>query len=187
MSTVPILGPLHEDPAHEIVAYRPSDLEYEMVGRSVPIVCTDLIFVDEQARFVLAYRRKACARGWWWMGGSLKAGMTREESVAKIMNREIGFVPEGIKLLCILEHFWSTRGEKPHKFGRHDIMFVHCVEVGEEIIRKIKLDPEEYEAECGFLRYDGTQEVRPAVSEVYKRYRHEITRPAFVDHEPRGL
>ncbi len=168
---VPVLGPLWEDHNHGIVPHRPTDEEYEMIGRSVPIVCTDLIFVDNQNRFVLPYRKKACARGWWWMGGSLKSGMTFEESLAKIMMREIGFVPKDVKLLCILQHFWSERGEKPHETGRHDIMFVHFMKVDEDTIAKIKLDTNEYEADRGFLRYDGTQEVRKAVSEVYSVYR----------------
>jgi len=171
MKSVPIVDLLKEDPNHKIVPYRSTDKEYAMIGRSVPIVCTDLIFVDKEDRFVLACRRNACARGWWWMGGSLKAGMTFEESVEKIMVREIGFSPKGVKLLCILPHFWSERGEKPHEFGRHDIMFIHYLKVHEETIAQIRLDPKEYEVERGFLRYDGKQEVRPAIREVYSIYR----------------
>ncbi len=170
MEIVPLVNLLREDPDHAIVPYRPTHEEYEMIGRSVPIACTDLIFVDMQDRFVLAYRRNACARGWWWMGGSLKAGMPLKESVEKIMMREIGFAPKGVKLLCILPHLWSERGEKPHEFGRHDIMFVHFIKVGEDTLAKINLDPKEYEPERGFLRFNGTQKVRPAVGTVYQLY-----------------
>ncbi|MDP3725647.1 MAG: hypothetical protein Q8R36_00440 [bacterium] len=171
---VPVLGPLWEDRDHRIIPWRPSDEEYAIIGQSVPIVCTDLVFVDSLDRFVLAYRKNACARGWWWMGGSLKAGMTMEESVGRIMVREIGWVPKDIKLLCVLQHFWSERGEKPHEFGRHDIMFVHFIKVSEDTLAKIRLDPKEYEPDRGFLRYDGTQQVRDAVAEVYRLYQDYV-------------
>ena len=58
-------------------------------------------------------------------GGGVKAGMTFEESLARIMKREIGFIPEGVKLLAFLNHFLAERGESPHGVGRHDVIFLH--------------------------------------------------------------
>ena len=171
MNLVPVIDLLKENRKHKIVPHHPTDEEYEMIGRSVPIVCTDLVFVDEQNRFVLAYRRNACARGWWWMGGSLKAGMTFKESIAKIMMREIGFMVPNVELLCVLPHFWSERGEKPREFGRHDILFIHMAQVDEYTIAKIRLNPKEYESGRGLMRYNGTQDVRSAVSVAYKFFK----------------
>ena len=44
------------------------------------------------------------------------------------------------------------------------------VKVTEETLSKIVLDKEEYDEEQGFMRYDGSQEVRPVIMEAYKTY-----------------
>lgn len=170
LQLVPFLGFFQEDPNHTITPLRPNDQDYAMVGQCVPITCTDLVFVDENDCFVLPYRRNACARGWWWKGGSIKAGMTFDKSYANLMKREIGFVPEQLTFLANLHHFWAERGEAPHEVGKHDVINLHYTKVDEATIAKIRLDPVEYEAERGFMRYDGTQEVRPVVHEAYRTY-----------------
>ena len=175
------IGPFHEDPNFKVTPPPREEVTpeiYAFIGRCVPIVCTDLVFIDDERRFVLAYRRNACARGWWWKGGSRKAGMTREASLAALMQREIGFMPDGVHHFAHFDHFWSERGEFPHEVGRHDIIDLHIVRVNEATIAKIKLDPTEYDAERGFMRYNGTQEVRPVVKAAYETYLNMQRPPA---------
>ena len=171
LEMVPHLGTFHETPGHQIERIRLSDEQYALATAALPVLCTDLVFVDEQDRFILAQRRNAAAKGWWWFGGSWKAEFTREESLAAVLTREIGFLPRGVTLLTFFEHFWATRREVPHETGRHDMIFLHYVKVNEEAIAKIHLEDDEYDAVEGLLRYDGTQEVRPAVKAAYELYK----------------
>jgi hypothetical protein len=62
----------------------------------LPVVCTDVVLIDTQGRFVLAKRRNACGRGWWWKGGGLAQDKTLEGNIASILRREIGQVPESV-------------------------------------------------------------------------------------------
>ena len=171
---VPSLGTFHEDPTHKIEHIRLSAEQYALATQALPVVCTDVVLVDDKGRFVLSYRKNPAAKGWWWSGGSWKAEFSREESIAKILNRELGFVPDKVTTLAVFDHFWSTRGELPHETGRHDIIFLHTVQVDEETIAKINLDPNEYDAARGFMRYDGTQDVRPAIRRAYELFRSKV-------------
>ena len=125
-------------------------------------------FLDEQGRFVLAFRRKAAGKGWWWLGGRERPGELPEQSLTRILLREIGFVPKDIRPLASFHHLWDERGEVPADCGRHDLIQLFLAYVSEKIISRIRLDPEEYDAEKGLLRYDGTQEVRTAVASSYR-------------------
>lgn len=161
------LGTFHENLQHRLPHVRLSDDEYARATAGLPVLCTDLVLVDEHDRFVLSYRNHPCAQGWWWMGGSWKAEFTREESLEHILKREIGFTPSNTVLFACFDYFWVTRREDPTDSGRHEMIFLHYMRVSEEIISRITLDPNEYDAARGLLRYDGTQEVRPAVKEAY--------------------
>ena len=78
-------------------------------------------------------------------------------------------------MLTVFDHFWKLRGEEPREVGRHDIIFLHYVEIDEATIGKIALDPAEYDAERGFMRYDGSQEVRPVIRRAYDLFRTKIS------------
>ena len=134
-------------------------------------VCTDVVFVDQAGCFVLAYRTVAAARGWWWKGGGMRKGETTEDSIARLMKREIGFVPENVQPLDSFFHQWEERAVEPKGNGQHDFIFLHFVHVDEDTIAKIRLDSKEYDVERGFMRYNGTQVVRPAIAGAYRLYR----------------
>ncbi len=170
LEVIPHLGTFHEDPHHHIEPIRLTDHEYALATQALLVVCTDVVLVDEEGRYVLAYRRHPAAEGWWWKGGSWKAQDTRSESIARILERELGYAPRKVVMLAVFDHFWSLRGEVPHDAGRHDIIFLHYVVVDEATIANMKLDEREYESERGFMRYDGSQEVRPVVKAAYELY-----------------
>ena len=134
-------------------------------------VCTDVVFVDSLDRFVLAYRIIDSAAGWWWKGGGMRKGEEINDSLLRLMKREVGFVPEGIQLFSQFFHQWDRRAEAPCENGKHNLIFLSFVKVSEETISKIRLDANEYDPSRGLMRYDGTQEVRFAVSEAYALYK----------------
>ena len=131
------------------------------------VPCTDVVFVDCKGRMVLTKRRHAAAQGWWWMGGALSAGLTITENIGKLMQREIGMMPEGVTFLEPIHHVWADCRERPGA-RRDDIILLHYVQVPEEFIVRIKLDPEEYDIQAGLMRFDGTQEdLRPILYYVH--------------------
>ena len=134
-------------------------------------LCTDVVFVDARDRFVLAYRVIDSAQGWWWKGGGMRKGETIDDSRNRLMKREVGFVPDGILILDQFFHQWDRRAEAPFENGKHDFIFLSFVKVNEDTIAKIRLDPSEYDPARGLMRYDGTQDVRPAVKAAYELYR----------------
>ncbi len=133
-------------------------------------VCTDVVLVDEQNCFVLANRKVSAAQGWWWKGGGMRKGESPEESVDRLMKREIGFSLEGVTLLDIFFHQWCERKSPPSENGQHDLIMLHYARVSEETISRITLDPTEYDPNLGFIRYDGSQSVRPVIAHAYKLY-----------------
>jgi|AACY02.10.fsa_nt_gi hypothetical protein len=105
-------------------------------------------------------------------GGGLNTNSTPEANLAKLMQREIGRVPEAVVYLAQFFHEWRETRERPGE-ARKDLIFLHFARVSEEDISFIVLNPKEYDAAAGILRYDGTQEVRPVVKAMYRRY-HEF-------------
>ncbi len=171
---VNFLGTYKEEGLPEFTPPFLSDEEYARAQSALPIVCTDLIIVDDKGRFVLAYRLHPAAQGWWWKGGRMKTGDTPLASLTRLMQREIGFVPDGIRYFAHLHHLWAKRKESPQDTGKHDVIFLHSVVLDEKSIANIKLDPNEYDTERGLMRYDGTQEVREIVADAYRLY-HSVT------------
>jgi ADP-ribose pyrophosphatase YjhB (NUDIX family) len=149
-------------------------------------VCVDIVFVDSEDRFVLAKRKIHSAQGWWWKGGSMRRGENIEEAISRLIKREIGFVPEGVTFLEQFFHEWDMRAEEPCGNGKHDLIFLHFARVDEETIRKIRLDKAGYDADAGFMRYDGTQKVRPAVADMYRKYiaAHATVRKPYSPYSP---
>ena len=137
-------------------------------------VCTDIVFVDKEGRWLLPYRIIHSSYGWWWKGGSMRKGETIEQSLTRLMKREIGFMPEqGVEPLVTFFHFWGMRNEAPQENGKHDEIHLHFVEVDDATISRIEqgLNPDEYDVSKGLMLYDGTQEVRPVIAAMYRRYR----------------
>ncbi len=152
-------------------ALRLTEAELAVATARFPVVCTDLVLVDDQSRFVLAKRLHPCAKGWWWKGGGLAKGVAPDANIATLMMREIGAAPEEVVFLNSLYHEWYDTRERP---GGHrtDLIFLHVAMVTEEEIQRIVLDSKEYDIGAGFLRYRpeyGVQ-VRPVVGAMYRRF-----------------
>ena len=152
-------------------------------------VCTDIVFIDKEGRWLLAYRVIHSAYGWWWKGGSMRKGETIEQSLSRLMKREIGFMPEGVEPLAHFFHHWKMRNEAPQENGKHDEIHLHFMKVDDATIAKIEagLNPDEYDVVKGMMRYDGTQDVRPVIAAMYRRYKalqnHEVREALRVANE----
>lgn len=146
-----------------------SEKEFSASTSKLVVVCTDVVLVDSQDQFVLAYRRHACAQGWWWKGGINNMDRRPGKNIAALMQREISMVPSKVVFLAHYWHWWADTRERPGE-GRCDSIYLHVHRVGEETIAGLKLAPDEYDAAAGYMRYNGTQEVRPVMKAAYMRY-----------------
>jgi hypothetical protein len=95
-------------------------------------------------------------------GGAATTGLSAEDSVAKILRREIGDDPTNKPVpFAFYEHHWADSRERPGEY-RQDRIIAWRVDVHEEEIARITLDPNEYEVGAGLMRFDGSQEgLRP--------------------------
>src|SRR3954468_17973634 len=64
---------------------------YQMVVRTMPIACVDLIVSNSAREILLVRRTNAPARGeWWFPGGRVHYGETREAAVKRQLLKECG-------------------------------------------------------------------------------------------------
>ncbi len=71
----------------------PDDL-YRQICRVMPIPCVDLLVSDERGRILLVRRRNEPARDqWWFPGGRVHFGETREAAVHRKLKEECGLTP----------------------------------------------------------------------------------------------
>jgi len=74
----------------------PSDL-YDMIIRSMPIPCVDLIVINNQKKILLLLRKNEPVKGqWWFPGGRVHFNELREDAARRILKAECGL--EGIKI-----------------------------------------------------------------------------------------
>ena len=147
-----------------------SSKDFAAATRKFPVVCTDVVLIDESDRFVLAHRRHACARGWWWMGGMLNANTTPARNIERILAREIGLGITSVTFLSQFFHQWSDTNERPGE-PRLDLILLHFARVSEQSLEHVVLDDAEYDSSYKFMRYDGTQAVRPVVHDMFLKFK----------------
>ncbi len=58
-----------------------SEHDYANAIQSLVVVCTDIVIINrEEKRIYLAYRKAKPMNNYWWIGGRMRAGETKEES-----------------------------------------------------------------------------------------------------------
>ncbi|MFT7644524.1 MAG: ADP-ribose pyrophosphatase YjhB (NUDIX family) [Candidatus Paceibacteria bacterium] len=146
-----------------------TEQELSSATKKFTVVCTDVVLVDENNCFVLAYRKHSCAAGWWWNGGTLNANLTPAQNISRILEREINLIPQQVMFLDSFFHQWSDTRERPGE-ARLDFILLHFCKVSEAEINHILLDSSEYDSAYGLLRYNGTQEVRAVIVDMYRSF-----------------
>ena len=77
---------------------------YEMVLRSMPIACVDLIVCNSASEILLVRRTNEPARGeWWFPGGRIHFGETREDAVRRQLMKECGLQGVDVEELWTLD------------------------------------------------------------------------------------
>ncbi len=73
---------------------------YESIKKSMPIPCIDLIVVNSKDEVLMLKRSNDPAKGqWWFPGGRIHFGETREDAVHRKLKQECGIVANSIKQL----------------------------------------------------------------------------------------
>jgi ADP-ribose pyrophosphatase YjhB (NUDIX family) len=132
-----------------------------------PTVNADVIFMRASERAVyLPTRRSKPADGLWLIGGARKAGETSADTAVRRLKAEtaLDIDQDRLRLIGIIEFVWSYRKEAPSGDGRHDINWVHALEVSDEELAaaSARLDPAEYDAAAGFAKFTTLDQLRDA-------------------------
>ena len=77
---------------------------YEMVLRSMPIPCVDLVVSNSASEILLVRRTNEPARGhWWFPGGRIHFGESREDAVRRQLMKECGLHGADVEELWTLD------------------------------------------------------------------------------------
>lgn len=76
----------------------------------------------------------------------MRIGETPEESIKRLMKRELGLdiAPAALRLLGVHSYHWYRRQQPPVENGTCDISVVYSLVVSPEEAQGIQLDPKEY-------------------------------------------
>ncbi|GBG72688.1 hypothetical protein CBR_g12256 [Chara braunii] len=149
------------------------DKEYGMALDCLVKACTDVLLIDEdsdRARILLAKRIVEPQPDWWTspnmlltapfknyssegstarrarVGGRMRPGETPEESLARLISRELGLEIESRRprLLGVHSLAWEKRAQAPAENGTCDLSLVYTLVLQEDECSKICLDQKEY-------------------------------------------
>lgn len=132
-----------------------------------PCLNADVVFYQAETKTMyLPTRKSRPADGLWVIGGALKVGEHPTDTLVRRVAKETGltigkkrFIPLGITSFV-----WSYRKEAPESAGRHDYNFVYALAVSTEELAQalLKLDPNEYVIEKGFIPFRSVAELKAA-------------------------
>ena len=158
----------------KIPAVRLSDDEYEKVLRCLVLACTDIVIIDRDKQiFYLANRISKPMTGWWWIGGRMGAGETKEEAAMRNFKRETGLnlSSDRLRLVAVFDYFWKDRQQVPQEVGCHMLAYTFVVELTAEELAAIGLEKSEYEASAGLTAFNREQLIKekvfPAILDLY--------------------
>lgn len=157
-----------------IPGVRLDDTEYaRALQRFVP-ACTDVVVIDRREQlFYLAARTSKPITGWWWIGGGIQAGMSKEEAAVAGFKREAGLTlsTERLMLVAVNDYRFKDRAQEPQDIGCHMLGYIFAVELSKEERASLVLDPNEYQSGSKLKPFDRTglvtSGVFPAVLDLY--------------------
>ncbi len=147
---------------------RPMRMSDEVYGAAMPnfiIDCADVFIWDPVTQKVgLAKRRAKPCPSWWVIGGRRLPGEIPPEAAVRCFEREtrVCIEPSRLRLLAENEYLWKDREQEPQDVGCHAVARVFGVVLNSEEVRKIKLDPKEYDLEAD-LHFFGCDELSRVV------------------------
>ncbi|CAI7902736.1 unnamed protein product [Closterium sp. NIES-53] len=127
-----------------------ADAEYGRALDCLVKACADFFILDtdssENCRILLGKRKVEPQPDWWFMGGRMRPGEKPEDSVVRLLSRELGVTvePGAVRFLSVHSYWWYRRVQAPVENGTCDISGVFTVAIGADQAAAIKLDEEEY-------------------------------------------
>lgn len=150
--------------------------EYAKAIQNLVVVCTDIVIVDKENETIyLAKRKSKPMNNYWWIGGRMKAGETKEESAIRCFKRETGLDINisDLKLEGMLDFRFKNRQQIPQDFSCHTLSYVFSISLSSEEIFQASthLDRLEYDNDFGLKAYSReeliTMNVFQAVIDIY--------------------
>eukprot|EP00897_Mesotaenium_endlicherianum_P006555 jgi/Mesen1/5928/ME000301S05069 len=125
------------------------DKEYGLALDCLVKACTDLFILDGEGsncNILLGKRIVEPQPDWWFMGGRMKPGETPEQSVARLVGRELNLIvnPVDIKLIGVHSYAWQRRQQLPMDNGTCDISACFSLVLEKAVVDSIKFDEKEY-------------------------------------------
>lgn len=82
---------------------------YDQILRMLPIPCVDVMVFDEDDKILLLQRKNEPAAGqWWFPGGRVFFGETREDAARRKLEEECGLVATRFQEVGTFELFFNT-------------------------------------------------------------------------------
>ena len=81
-----------------------------------------------------------------FMGGRMKPGDTPQQSLVRLMKRELSLdiPPHHFRPLGVHSYAWARRQQPPMDNGTCDISLVYTLVLDAKVVESIKRDPKEY-------------------------------------------
>lgn len=112
------------------------DEEYGKVLDNIVVCCADCI-VTHNGHALLGRRwDEPCKDQWWIMGGRMKIGEQPEQTVQRLLKREVNLVIEDlsriIELSLPISYVWKKRAQLPKTHGCHMVGLYYAVSVSDD-------------------------------------------------------
>ena len=116
---------------------------YKKIIKVMPVPCVDLLITNTQGKVLLVKRKNEPAKGqWWFPGGRVYFGETRQAAAIRKLKEECGLVAEDVTEIGTYDVILDI----PNMKGlSHGITTLFSVDVGEN--PPLVLDPQNLEAE----------------------------------------
>ncbi|EKX43055.1 hypothetical protein GUITHDRAFT_54381, partial [Guillardia theta CCMP2712] len=108
--------------------------------------CSDMLITDPKGNIFLGKRIVHPQPDWWYVGGRMMPGESPSSSCSRLLKRELSLdiAPERFRSICYNSMAWGMREQQPKSNGTCDVNIVLTVELTQEEISNIVLDPNEY-------------------------------------------
>ncbi len=113
-----------------------SDDMYDVIKKSFPIPCIDLIIQNSAGEVLLLKRENEPAKNqWWFPGGRILFGETRNEAVARKIKQECGISGTVIEDLGTFDLFLTFKSTEEDQVLSHGISTFFLVRVDSDTIQ----------------------------------------------------
>ncbi len=108
---------------------------------------SDMLLVHPVGGRILLGKRKVQPQpDWWFTGGRIFPGETPAQSCCRLLKRELSLdiAPERFETVCSQSLAWAMREQDPKENGTTDIQVALSLQLTEDEVGKVVLDPKEY-------------------------------------------